>query len=134
MRTAAQMLCGGAMMAVVSVAIGEHPPSAPSARAVGALAYLAIFGSLVAFSAYNYLLHHTRMTVATSYAYLNPILAVALGVALAGERLDAIGAVGAVTILAAILVITRSSGGASERVRIADVPEPVPVDVRLLRR
>jgi drug/metabolite transporter (DMT)-like permease len=136
MRNATQMLCGGAMMAVVSVALGEHPPAAPAGRTVGALAYLAIFGSLIAFSAYNYLLNHTRMTVATSYAYLNPILAVALGVALAGERLDAMGAVGAVTILAAVLVITRSSRApsASERVGVADVPEPVPVDVSLLRR
>jgi drug/metabolite transporter (DMT)-like permease len=157
MRTASQMLAGGGLMALVSVAMGEHAPATPSARTAGALAYLAIFGSLIAFSAYNYLLNHTRMTVATSYAYLNPILAVALGVGLAGERLDAMGAFGAVTILAAVLVITRSSrtpkepsvvgasvvvpdstttfvNDTSERVRVADVPEPVPVDVSLLRR
>ncbi len=113
MRTATQMLAGGAAMALVSVALGEHGPGAVSLRAVGAVAYLAVFGSLVGFSAYNYLLHHTRMTVATSYAYVNPVIAVALGVALAGEHIDALGAVGAATILAAVLMITRSKAAAS---------------------
>jgi drug/metabolite transporter (DMT)-like permease len=107
MRTASQMLCGGALMALVSLALGEHAHAAPSAKAIGAVAYLAIFGSLAGFSAYNYLLHHTRTVVATSYAYVNPVIAVALGVALLGERLDAMGALGAVTILAAVLMITR---------------------------
>ncbi|MGO9711651.1 MAG: drug/metabolite exporter YedA [Polyangiaceae bacterium] len=109
MRTASQMLCGGALMAIVSVALGEHS-AAPSAKTIGAVAYLAIFGSLAGFSAYNYLLHQTRTAVATSYAYVNPVIAVGLGVALARERLDAMGAVGAVTILAAVLMITRGKG------------------------
>jgi drug/metabolite transporter (DMT)-like permease len=107
MRTATQMLCGGGVMACVSVALGEHVAGVPSVRATSALAYLAIFGSLVGFSAYNYLLHHTRTAVATSYAYVNPVIAVGLGVVALGEHLDAMAAIGAVTILAAVLVITR---------------------------
>ena len=140
MRTAAQMLAGGALMAIVSVAMGEHVRAAPAARTIGALAYLAIFGSLAAFSAYNYLLKHTRMAFATSYAYVNPILAVALGVGFAGERLDAMGAIGAVTVLAAVLMITRAPRAPaapaepSDRAGIADVADPVAVDVSLLRR
>jgi drug/metabolite transporter (DMT)-like permease len=106
MRTATQMLCGGGLMACASVALGERA-GAVSGRAIGAVAYLAVFGSLVGFSAYNYLLHHTRTAVATSYAYVNPVIALALGVAFGGERVDAMGALGAAAILAAVLMITR---------------------------
>ena len=125
MRTATQMLCGGAAMAVVSAALGErgaHP--AVSGRAIGAVAYLAVFGSLAGFSAYNYLLHHTRTAVATSYAYVNPVIAVGLGVAFAGEHIDAAGAVGAITILGAVLLITRSKATAAAPVTPAAVTEP----------
>ncbi len=115
MRTATQMLCGGAVMVLVSAALGEHVPSgaALSGRAIGAVLYLAVFGSLVGFSAYNYLLHHTRMAVATSYAYVNPVIAVALGVLFAGEHIDAAGGFGALTILAAVLLITRGKSKAA---------------------
>jgi drug/metabolite transporter (DMT)-like permease len=114
MRTATQMVCGGGLMALVSVALGEyHAPVHASGRAIGAVVYLAVFGSLAGFSAYNYLLHHTRMAVATSYAYVNPVIAVALGVLFAGEHIDAAGAVGAVTILGAVLMITRGNTAAA---------------------
>ena len=115
MRTAIQMLCGGAVMALVSAALGERFPSAPSGRAVGALVYLVLFGSLAGMSAYNYLLHHTRTTVATSYAYVNPVIAVALGVTLAGERLDVASGAGAIVILAAVLLITRGKSEPREQ-------------------
>jgi drug/metabolite transporter (DMT)-like permease len=129
MRTATQMLCGGAVMLLVSVALGEQSShaaplaNAHSARAIGAVLYLAVFGSLAGFSAYNYLLHHTRTAVATSYAYVNPVIAVALGVLFAGEHIDAAGAFGALTILAAVLLITRGKKPASA------VPAPVPAPV-----
>jgi drug/metabolite transporter (DMT)-like permease len=122
MRTATQMLSGGALMAALSFALGEHVQSAPSAKAIGAVAYLAVFGSLAGFSAYNYLLHHTRTVVATSYAYVNPVIAVGLGVAFAGERLDAMGALGAVTILAAVLMITRGKGSVKP---VTSAPAPL---------
>jgi drug/metabolite transporter (DMT)-like permease len=112
MRTASQMLAGGAAMALVSVVLGEHVAKVPSGRAVAAVGYLAVFGSLVGFSAYNYLLRHTRTAVATSYAYVNPVIAVALGVVFAAERFDVVSAIGAATILAAVLVLTRSKARA----------------------
>jgi drug/metabolite transporter (DMT)-like permease len=121
MRTATQMLCGGALMAAASVLLGEQLPAAPPVRTLGALVYLAIFGSLAGFSAYSYLLHNTRTVVATSYAYVNPVIAVALGVAFAGEKMDGAGAFGAATILAAVLLITR--GKASPRL---PAPPPLP--------
>jgi drug/metabolite transporter (DMT)-like permease len=81
---------------------------APSPRACAALAYLCIFGSLLGFSAYNYLLANTRPAVATSYAYVNPVIAVVLGVALAGERLGLTSLVGAGIVLAAVVLVGRA--------------------------
>jgi drug/metabolite transporter (DMT)-like permease len=130
MRTATQMVCGGAAMALVSLAFGEyaHHP-AVTGRAIGAIAYLAAFGSLAGFSAYNYLLSHTRTAVATSYAYVNPVIAVGLGIVFAGEKIDAVGAVGAVTILAAVLMITRGKAAAAKVTVATPVAESAPSTV-----
>lgn len=105
-RTGAQMLCGGAVLLVVNLVTREGF-GAPSARSVAAIAYLVVFGSLVGFSAYTYLLAHTRPAVATSYAYVNPVIAVLLGVGLAGEHFDARSAAGAIVILAAVALVQK---------------------------
>jgi drug/metabolite transporter (DMT)-like permease len=117
MSTAAQMLCGGVGTLVVSVVTGEHPTASVSLRAAVAVAYLAVFGSLVGFSAYTYLLRHTRPAVATSYAYVNPAVALLLGVLFGGERVGAVSVVGTAIVLAAVLVVTRvrSAPSGSER-------------------
>ena len=86
MASAAQMLCGGAAMLVLGLAIGERFDGLPSAHGVAAFAYLVVFGSIIGFSAYIWLLHHVRPALAGSYAYVNPAIAVALGAWLAGER------------------------------------------------
>jgi drug/metabolite transporter (DMT)-like permease len=118
MRTASQMLAGGLAMLLVGIVRGEHLPSSPPARSVLAVAYLAVFGSLVGFTAYAFLLRHTRAAVATSYAYVNPVIAVALGAALGGERLVVTSAVGTAVTLGAVLMLTgaktrrQSSAGA----------------------
>jgi drug/metabolite transporter (DMT)-like permease len=83
--SAAQMLIGGLVMLAVSLVRGEHIAAAPSAHAVLALVYLTIFGSIVAYTAYQFLLSKVRPTLAASYAYVNPVVAVGLGAALAGE-------------------------------------------------
>jgi drug/metabolite transporter (DMT)-like permease len=88
MASATQMLCGGAVLVVLGAAFGEHFTHTPSAKSIGALAYLVVLGSLVAFSAYGFLLRTVRPAVATSYAYVNPIVAIALGVAFAGETIS----------------------------------------------
>ncbi len=113
MCTAAQMLAGGAAMLAVSLASGEHASPSPSARATIAVVYLAVFGSLVGFSAYAFLLRHTRPAVATSYAYVNPVIALALGMALAGEKLDATSLLGASIVLGAVLLLSRSRAGSA---------------------
>ena len=80
-----------------------------------AVAYLCVFGSLVGFTAYSYLLAHTRPAVATSYAYVNPVIAVVLGVALAGEHFGATSLVGAVVVLAAVALVGRGKAAPSPR-------------------
>ncbi|MFZ5444051.1 MAG: drug/metabolite exporter YedA [Myxococcota bacterium] len=86
MSAATQMLTGGVVMAFVSFFAGEQVPVSPPIESVLAWAYLGVFGSLVAYSAYTYLLEHTRPAVATSYSYVNPAIAVAIGVAMGGEK------------------------------------------------
>ena len=108
MSTAAQMLCGGVAMAVLALVLGERFDGVPPLRATLAVAYLALFGSIVAFSAYVWLLDHVRPALATSYAYVNPPIAVLLGALLLGERFGphAIGAMA--VILAGVVIVMRA--------------------------
>ncbi|WNG21186.1 drug/metabolite exporter YedA [Cystobacter fuscus] len=108
MASATQMLTAGAFFLLVSLLRGEHLTAVPSTRALLSFAYLVIFGSLVAFSAYGYLLRHTRPALAMSYAYVNPMVAVLLGVALAGESLSLGGLVAMGAILGSVVLITRA--------------------------
>jgi drug/metabolite transporter (DMT)-like permease len=82
---ASEMLCGGAVLMMISLALGEKPQWPVEPRALAAWAYLVVFGSLIAFSAYLYLLAHASPALATSYAFVNPLIALFLGVLLAGE-------------------------------------------------
>lgn len=82
---ASEMLCGGAMLMLLSLALGEQFIAPPQPLALLAWAYLVVFGSLGAFSAYLYLLAHASPAQATSYAFVNPIIALWLGVAFASE-------------------------------------------------
>ncbi len=88
MTSAAEMLAGGVLLLVTSAALGERPPAALALRPTLALAYLIVFGSWVGFSAYLFLLRRVRPAIATSYAYVNPVVAMVLGVAVAGERIE----------------------------------------------
>ncbi|MBV9850383.1 MAG: drug/metabolite exporter YedA [Armatimonadetes bacterium] len=85
MASAAQMLCGGVILLLMSLLHGEHPHGLPTGRPLGALVYL-IFGALAGFSAYVYLLPRVRPALATSNSYVNPLVAVWLGALLLGER------------------------------------------------
>lgn len=105
MSTALQMVLGGIVLTVVSLALGEEMPASPSWASIGAIAYLAMFGSLVGFTAYLYLLRTIRPTVATSYAYVNPPVAIAFGMVFAGERLALGEALATAIILAGVVVI-----------------------------
>ncbi len=82
---ASQMLCGGAFLLLVSLLLGEQAQWPPTPAASIAWMYLVLAGSLVAFSAYLYLLAHAAPALATSYAFVNPLIALFLGVVLAHE-------------------------------------------------
>jgi drug/metabolite transporter (DMT)-like permease len=88
MAGAAQMITGGAVVLMASYGMGERVLVMPSWRSIAALIYLGIFGSLVGFTAYVYLLKRVRPALATSYAYVNPVIAVTLGVVFAGEKIS----------------------------------------------
>jgi len=66
---------------------------------------LIVFGSLVAYSAYMYLLAHVRPTLATSYAYVNPVVAVALGALLVGEAITPLGVLATFVIVAGVVLV-----------------------------
>jgi drug/metabolite transporter (DMT)-like permease len=85
MATAAQLLAAGAILLVLGPLRGERIATAPPAEAWLALLYLTVMGSLLAFTAYVYLLREVSAPVATSYAYVNPVIAVVLGLTLGGE-------------------------------------------------
>ncbi|MEO5731775.1 MAG: drug/metabolite exporter YedA [Byssovorax sp.] len=118
--TAAQMTAGGAMLLVASVVRGERLV-APSGGSIAALVYLVVVGSMLAYSAFGYLLRNTRPALATSYAYVNPIVALALGVALAGERVTRADLVGLALVLGAVAMVALGSRGEGERARSAAV-------------
>ncbi len=87
MSSATEMLAGGSILMIMSLGFRERTPNLMVWPSLLALAFLIVFGSLVAFSAYGYLLRHVRPALATSYAYVNPLVAVGLGALLASEQL-----------------------------------------------
>lgn len=109
MSAATQMVTGGLVMGVVSLVAGEGVPTAPPTSALVAWAYLAVFGSLVAYSAYTYLLRNTRPAVATSYSYVNPVIAVMIGAGLGHEHVgpEIVVAVGLIVAATVLVVLGR---------------------------
>ena len=106
MSAAAQMLCACVPLALVALLTGEHLPEAIDVHATYALTYLIIAGSLLGFSAYVYVLHHTRPALASSYGYVNPPVAVLVGVLLGGETVTRLDVVGMTVILIGVVAIT----------------------------
>lgn len=110
-----QMLCGGVTLLAMSGAIGEwhRMPPVPelmSARVVGSMAYLVVAASIVTYTAYVWLLTHDSPARVASYAYVNPVFALIVGAALAGERLTALQAIGAVLVVAGVFATLQARG------------------------
>jgi drug/metabolite transporter (DMT)-like permease len=105
MASATEMLGGGAVMLVGSLLSGECMTQMPSAAGWGALLYLIFFGSIIAFSSYVYLLKHVRPAAATSYAYVNPVVAVLLGIVFANEQIGAEEWLAMLVIISAVVLI-----------------------------
>jgi drug/metabolite transporter (DMT)-like permease len=104
-----QMLAGGALLLLLGTATGEwrglHPGSFGLAAWLG-WGYLVVFGSLVAFTAYSWLLQHAPPARVATYAYVNPVVAVLLGWAMLGEKLTGQMLVGAAVIVGSVILIT----------------------------
>jgi drug/metabolite transporter (DMT)-like permease len=109
MSSGAQMLAGGVFLALTAAALGEfrnfHPETVSRAAWL-ALFYLIVAGSIIAFTAYVWLIHHESPTKVGTYAYVNPLVAVLLGYFLAGEALDLRTILGTLFVLVSVVVIT----------------------------
>jgi drug/metabolite transporter (DMT)-like permease len=105
----AQMLTGGVFLAAISGVLGEYRnfhAANVSRGAWIALVYLIVAGSIIAFTAYVWLLHHESPTKVGTYAYVNPVVAVVLGYFLGGEELGPRTILGTVFVLISVVVIT----------------------------
>ena len=106
---AVQMLAGGAVVLLVSLALGEgrhFDPAQVSSRSFWSWVYLITFGSWLGYSAYNYLLIHVSTASVSTYAFVNPVVAVGLGWWLAREGFDPRMLSAAVIIVAGVVIIT----------------------------
>jgi drug/metabolite transporter (DMT)-like permease len=120
--TGMQMLAGGALLLLAGIVTGELQgldPASFSTRSVLALVYLVFFGSLIGYSAYVWLLRVTTPALASTYAYVNPVVAVFLGWSLAGEALTPRIMLASAVIVGAVALITRAA-------RPRRVPAPRP--------
>ncbi|HYI10092.1 MAG TPA: EamA family transporter [Thermoanaerobaculia bacterium] len=103
--SALQMFFGGAIVTIAGFAIGEGPRFALNPRTFAALAYLTLFGSVIAYSAYLFALSHMRTTHTSLYAYINPVVAVFLGWLVLSEPLTVLSIVAMVVILAGVALV-----------------------------
>jgi len=110
---ALQMLFGGIIVTIVGFALGEGPRYTLTPRTFAALAYLTIFGSIIAYSAYVYALAHMRTTHTALYAYVNPVVAVFLGWLILDEPLTWLSVLAMVVILAGVALVQTSRGRAA---------------------
>lgn len=116
-----QMLFGGAVVFVIGLALGEGSRIRLTPRTLGAWAYLTIFGSIVAYSAYVYALNHLRTTKMSLYAYVNPVVAVVLGWLVLREELTWLSVVAMVVILGGVALVQAP-------VRMKTVERRIPVE------
>ena len=103
--TAYQMLAGGLIMTAAGTILGEWPHLYFTTRTAIALVYLSTFGAVGGFVAYTYALRHLPVSFVSLYAYINPVIAVALGVLLLHESFDSRMAVAAALVFAGVAVV-----------------------------
>ncbi|HEY6011683.1 MAG TPA: EamA family transporter [Nitrospirota bacterium] len=105
MAGAAQMITGGAIVLIIGFSIGERVTTVPTWRSISAVLYLGVVGCLVGFTAYTYLLSRVRPALATSYAYVNPVIAVLLGIWILGEQVHMSGLIAMVIIVMGVVLV-----------------------------
>jgi drug/metabolite transporter (DMT)-like permease len=109
MSSACQMLAAGVIFLVASAASGERWQLVSTPHAIAALLYLILFGSLLAFSAYMFLVQNVAPALATSYAYVNPVVALLLGATLGGEHFVGTDLIAIAFVLAGVALIVLTS-------------------------
>ena len=122
MSAAAQMLAGSVWMLAAALATGERFEQVPSMGATAAMLYLVVAGSIFGFTAYIWLLHHVRPALATSYAYVNPPIAVFFGAMLGGESFTAHDLGAMAVILAGVVIITLAKARAAAPAPVRGTP------------
>ena len=110
----------------LAVGLRREWPAQTSAAVVGALAYLIVFGSLIALSAFTWLTRHLPPAKLVTYAYVNPVVAVLLGVLLLRETLDGPMLAGMGIILAAVVLVSRARVAGPPPPTVAAEPSPLP--------
>jgi len=124
--TGIQMVCGGLVLAVMSVVSGELSTfhlDAVSSTSIAALVYLTVIGSLLAFTAYGWLLRVAPLPLIATYAYVNPVVAVILGAVVRNETVDPRTLVaGAVIVFAVALIVTARGRMRAPRATVASEP------------
>jgi drug/metabolite transporter (DMT)-like permease len=132
--TAVQMMAGGLLVFVTGVAVGEvrdFDPSRFSRESLLGLAYLLVFGSLIAFTAYTWLLQNAPISLVSTYAYVNPVVAVLLGWLILSEQITPMMLAGAALILAAVVFVIRKESRPQRVQKAAEtaaVPAPAATD------
>ena len=119
--TALQMLAGGLMMLAAGLVRGEFQQLFFTTRTTTALVYLSTIGAIGGFVAYTYALRHLAVSFVSLYAYINPVIAVALGVLLMGEPFDRRMATAAALVFAGVAIV-RWRGRAPARESVASPP------------
>jgi drug/metabolite transporter (DMT)-like permease len=115
-----QMLCAGIIDTGAGLVLGQHHRATWNGASLGAIAYLVVFGSWVGYSAYIWLLRHVPTSKVATYAYVNPIVAVFLGWAFLGESVDRYIVAGALIIVPAVALVTRSEGRGDDTAPVAE--------------
>lgn len=116
--TAYQLLLGGSFLLMAGLAIGEWPQVVEGGftdASIWSFIYLIIFGSLLAYTAYTWLLQNAPISKVATYAYVNPVVAVVLGAVVLNEQLDVAMILGAVMIVASVAFIARTESGPAAR-------------------
>lgn len=116
--SAAQMISGGLIVLLMSAGNGDlltfHPEDA-SLKSLGAFAFLVIFGSIIGFSSYNFLVRHVEISKVSTYAYVNPVIAVLLGTWMNREHLPIHALIGAGIVVTSVMIVVSAGSPQSRR-------------------
>jgi drug/metabolite transporter (DMT)-like permease len=122
-----QMISGGTMLLLAGTLRGEWTNfqfAAVSLSSWLGLVYLLVFGSLVGFTAYSWLLKNAQPSIVATYAYVNPVVAVLLGWAIAGESLTSQMFLGAGVIVGSVVLITSQKSGKPAKEKVEQMESP----------